>query len=208
MTAGKEWTHTPKEPPSVTEFWTRVIATTIAGGFSAAVLTATACAVWPHVRARLHRPGTNPEPQPAARPARAADEVLAPPPTIGDATLRDWLIHHHHNDQVWRAVVEDFYRSAAAEPRIAAHFDDIDLHALQKHFLGALVTLSHVGLTRRTADRLGKTHAHLRITPADFDTVTATLVHTLRRYAVPDTVLTQLTPAVTALRERLVTVAA
>ena len=136
------------------------------------------------------------------------ETVLAAAPVVDGQSLRDWLIHHHplHGD-AWSRVVCDFYSRAAAEPQIKRYFAGIDMEKLQRHFLSALVVLTHTGLTERAATTLGGRHKYLGITPADYDMVGQVLVDTLCDHGVPQGAVTDLMPALKILRERIVHVA-
>lgn len=150
-----------------------------------------------------------PPPQYTSR-GPAAPDMLAPPPMVGDDTLRDWMVHHHRHDaNVWQSVVSKFYATAAADEEIRAYFDGVDMDRLQNHFLRQLVIITHIGLTVRAADSLGQRHAHLGITGPVFDRVRDVLVNTLTDFGVPRTAVLQLAQKdgiVEVLRRRLVTV--
>lgn len=142
--------------------------------------------------------------------------LLAFAPTIDGVTLRDHLTHHStkrcpHPERhagTWPCVVEDMYAAAGASPDIAPYFGGVDMIDLKRHFLSALVTVTHVGLSLSVAERLAASHAHLHIPGEHFDAVTAVLVRCIGDYttqAVIDHVLPQLSPTVRELRARLVT---
>lgn len=122
---------------------------------------------------------------------RGERALLAGPPMIDGSTLRDWLVHHTLRDGVWEDVVVEFYRRAAAEPRVAAYFAGVDLARLQRHFLAALAVLTHTGLQRRTVDRMGVVHRGVTtpdgrpVTGEAWDLVVAILVAVLREHGVP-----------------------
>lgn len=136
-------------------------------------------------------------------------EVIAPPPVIDGVTLRDWMIHTHiRTEETWQAVVAEFYHRVQQDDEIVkAYFSrpGLDLLDLQRHFMRALVVVSHVGLTRRAADTLGDKHAHLGIQGEHFDRVVNVLTDVLADYRVPRDYVLQLVPVVVQLRKRIVT---
>ena len=145
-----------------------------------------------------------PPPPPEHRPA--APDILAPPPMVDGDTLRDWMVHHHRsNGNVWQSVVGDFYARAAADPEIAAYFVGVDMAELQRHFMRALVVVTHIGLTVRAADALGARHEHLHIRAEHFDRVVGVLTDVLADYGVPRSAVLQLVPVTDVLRRRIVT---
>lgn len=162
----------------------------------------------------------------AVRTVRAAmprERLLATPPAIDGVTLRSYLTHHatrrcpHEGADgrplhagTWPCVVEDMYAVALASP-LKHYFSDLDddgVIDLKGHFLSALVTVTHVGLSVDTANRLEAAHAHLGITGADYDTVVSVLLSAVSTYTTPEVLAhigPQLDPTFAALRTRLVT---
>lgn len=146
-------------------------------------------------------------PVPAAPETRAPGEVLVPAPRIGDVTLRDWLIHRYNRDNVWREVVAEFYTAAAADPEIAAkfaHLGEAGMARLQKHFLSALLVLTHTGLTVGALNAMRTKHARLDITAPVFDRTILALAGVLESKGVPGPAVEQLLPAVDLLRGAIV----
>jgi hypothetical protein len=137
--------------------------------------------------------------EPATAPVpHAHAELLAPPPMIGDDTLRDWLIHYRKAPEAWTDVTREFYRRAAGVPEVADYFTGVDWPALQRHFTAALILLTHTGVTRDMPATAARWHHDVRnsagdpITPEIYDAVIATLVGVLRDFDVPEDALAQL----------------
>lgn len=126
---------------------------------------------------------------------RRARTLLVGPPMIDGVTLRDWLVHHTYRDGVWEDVVVQFYARAAAEPRVAPYFADVDMGRLQRHFLAALTVLTHAGLHRHTVERMADVHRSVTtpggdpITGQVWDVVVSTLVGVLLDHGVPPSVV-------------------
>lgn len=143
----------------------------------------------------------------APRPVRI---LLAGPPTIEGATLRDWLVHHARRDRVWEDVVVEFYRRAAADPSVAAYFTGVDLAALQRHFLATLTMLTHTGLHRHTVDRMATAHRAVRtpdgvpVTGRVWDAVVSALVGALAGHGVPASTIESLGALLDPLRAVIV----
>jgi truncated hemoglobin YjbI len=107
-------------------------------------------------------------------------------------------------------VTQALYDGVQRDPLVAPVFEPYDLDELRRHFVRALMTLTKDGLDVETADALGRAHAHLRIRPEQFDAVTGHLVQALKLYLQPrvfEVVVQQLSPAVCALRVRIVSAA-
>jgi hemoglobin len=131
-------------------------------------------------------------------PHPRADELLAPPPMVGSDTLRDWLIHYRNSPEAWADVTREFYDRAAGAPAVADYFVGVDWPRLKRHFMAALVLLTHTGVTRELPAIAARWHSDVRnsegdpITPDIFDAVVETLVGVLRDYDVPEDTLGQL----------------
>jgi hypothetical protein len=76
---------------------------------------------------------------------------------------------------------------------------------VQRHFLRALLILTHTGLTERTANSLAERHASLGLTPYVYDRTADALVATATRYEVPANAMKTLGRMITELKPRLVT---
>jgi truncated hemoglobin YjbI len=146
---------------------------------------------------------------PITRYPRPSD-ILAPPPMIGDDTLRDWLVHYRKDREVWQQVVEEFYARAAQVPAVADYFVGVDWPRLKNHFLAALLIITHTGVTRAMPATMSARHATVRnsngdpITEDIFTGVINTLVDVLRDVDVPDDALNQLGRTVAPFRAALV----
>jgi hypothetical protein len=156
----------------------------------------------------------------ALQPPRAPrPHVIAPPPMIGNYTLRDWLVHHYNRDGVWAEVVAEFYNRAAAVPWVLDYFgrvagdDDASrarMAKLQRHFTAQLVIVTHTGVTAPMLDVLRDKHlgvtnsAGTPITGEVFDAVVDTLGGVLRDSGVPDRAIEQLVATCAPLRPVLV----
>jgi truncated hemoglobin YjbI len=149
-----------------------------------------------------------------------ARKMICEPPMVEGMTLFSYLKHHARGgeipEQPWdsehngalAAITEALYTGVEHDRFVAPVFDGYDLHELRKHFVRALVTLTSKGLDVETADALGRAHAHLRIRPEQYDAVIGHFVQALKRFLPPqvfESVLGQLSPAVQALRTRIVT---
>lgn len=139
-----------------------------------------------------------------------ARTLLVGPPMIDGCTLRDWLIHHTHRDGVWEDVVVQFYAGAAADPRVAPYFDEVDTARLQRHFLAALTVLTHAGLHRHTVERMAVAHRGVTtsigvpITGEVWDVVVSTLVGVLVAHGAPSSVVEPLGALLDPLRAVIV----
>jgi truncated hemoglobin YjbI len=129
---------------------------------------------------------------------RSRPDLLVPPPMVGGDTLRDWLIHYRAAPEAWMDVTEEFYARAAQAPEVADYFVGVDWPALKRHFMAALVLLTHTGVTRELPATMAARHHDVRnsagdpITPEIFDAVADTLVGVLRDFDVPVGTLNQL----------------
>lgn len=145
--------------------------------------------------------------------------MICEPPIVDGVTLFAYLKHHspHPSGLAWDSenmgalatVTERLYTRCTHDPLVAKVFEPYDLEELRRHFVRALMTLTKDGLDVETADALGRAHAHLNIRPEQFDAVTGHLVQVLKGALQPrvfESVLHQLSPAVSALRVRIVTV--
>jgi hypothetical protein len=159
----------------------------------------------PAVRAR-RQPPSRPRPVP---PPRLPDSVvLAGPPLVaGGATLRDWLVHFHpERRNVWADVAAEFFTALADRPDIADYFAGSDRDAVQKHFLGAVITLTGSGVTVGTLEVIRSRHGAVRnsqghgITQEVFDDAMGLLMDILAAKQVPGSALAQLEAILGVLR--------
>jgi hypothetical protein len=164
----------------------------------------------PAVRARSGLPIRRPRPAP---PPQLPDEavLVGPPMVADDATLRDWLVHlHPERRNVWADVVAEFFDALAARPEIADYFGSADRGALQKHFLGAVITLTGTGVTVGTLSAVRSGHSPVRnsrgdgITGEVYDRAMGLLVDVLAAHEVPAPVLGQLEAGLELLRGAVV----
>lgn len=152
------------------------------------------------IRSALAEPDTGPVRHPRA------DEFLAPPPMVGNDTLRDWLVHYRNSPEAWMDVTRKFYDRAADVPEVADYFVGVDWPRLKRHFMAALVLLTHTGVTRDLPAIAARWHSDVRnsngdpITPDIFDAVIDTLVGVLRDFDVPEDTLGQLAVTVAPFR--------
>jgi truncated hemoglobin YjbI len=145
--------------------------------------------------------------------------MLCEPPMVEGVTLFAYLKHHaqpsglawdSENMGVLANVTQALYEGVQRDPLVADVFGPYDLDVLRRHFVKALMTLAKDGLDVETADDLKHKHAHLRIRPEQFDAVIGHFVQALKgalQSQVFESVLGQLSPAVCALRARIVTAA-
>jgi truncated hemoglobin YjbI len=145
--------------------------------------------------------------------------MLCEPPMVEGVTLFAYLKHHAQpSGLAWDSenmgalanVTQALYDGVQRDPLVAPVFEPYDLDELRRHFVRALMTLAKDGLDVETADALGQAHAHLRIRPEQFDAVIGHFVQALKGALQPQVfegVLGQLSPAVCALRARIVTAA-
>lgn len=172
-----------------------------------------------HADAAAVRRGEETRPIPEVR-REMTRVMICEPPMIDGETLFAYLKHHARGgeipEQPWdsehngalAAITEALYKGCQRDPLVADVFKPYDLDELRRHFVRALMTLTKDGLDVETADALGRAHARLRIRPEQFDAVTGHLVQALKRYLQPrvfEVVVPQLSPAVSALRIRIVT---
>lgn len=133
-------------------------------------------------------------------------DLLAPPPMVGQDTLRDWLIHYRKDGNVWSDVTRTFYDRAAAAPAVFDYFGGVDWPHLQRHFTAALVLITHSGVSHDLPATAARWHVDVRnshgdpITPDIFDAVIDTLAGVLRDYDVPEATLGQLGATVAPFR--------
>jgi hypothetical protein len=163
-------------------------------------------------RPLTHRANAGPT---VVREAPHANRLLVPPPKVDGVTLRDWAIHYTQRSNIWESFVTDFYETAAGDPDVLQVFKDAaarrgigaaELVAdVQRHFLRALLILTHTGLTERTANSLAERHASLGLTPYVYDRTADALVATATRYEVPANAMKTLGRMITELKPRLVT---
>jgi truncated hemoglobin YjbI len=145
--------------------------------------------------------------------------MLCEPPMVEGVTLFAYLKHHAPpSGLAWDSedmgalanVTQALYDGVQRDPLVAPVFAPYDLDELRRHFVRALMTLAKDGLDVETADALGQAHRHLRIRPEQFDAVIRHFVQALKGALQPQVfegVLGQLSPAVCALRARIVTAA-
>lgn len=146
--------------------------------------------------------------------------MLCEPPMIDGVTSFAYLRHHapqpsgltwdSENLGALATVTQALYEGCQRDPLVADVFKPYDLDELRRHFVRTLMTLTKDGLDVETADALGRAHAHLRIRPEQFDAVTGHLVQALKIVLQPrvfESVVHDLSPAVCALRARIVTAA-
>lgn len=137
------------------------------------------------------------------------DHVVAPPPMVGDYTLKEWLIHVSPVDGVWKDVVTAFYTEAERDPLIEPYFRDTDMERLQNHFLKALLVLTDKGLTvgmarmMATVHRPALTREGTPITPEVYDAAVTVLGGVLKRSGVSDEAIGQTVEVVKPLRALL-----
>lgn len=154
------------------------------------------------------------ETQPVATIRRV---MLCEPPKVDGETLFAYLRHHapqpsglawdSENLGALATVTQSLYEGCQRDPLVADVFKPYDLDELRRHFVRTLMTLTKDGLDVETADALGRAHAHLKIRDKQFDAVTGHLVQALKGALQPrvfESVVHQLSPAVQALRTRIV----
>jgi hypothetical protein len=146
-------------------------------------------------------------------PPRLPDSVMlaGPPLVAGGATLRDWLVHFHpERRNVWADVAAEFFTALADRPDIADYFGDIDRDAVQKHFLGAVITLTGTGVTVSTLDVIRSRHGVVRnsqgqgISQEVFNDAMGLLMDILAAKQVPGRALGQLGAILEVLRPAIV----
>ncbi len=126
------------------------------------------------------------------------------PPMVNGETLYHYLVHTHPlGDNVWAAIVAEFYNRAAAVPAIKSYFWRVlerpeGMERLQFHFTQALIIVTKSGLSQRVLDMLEDKHKDVRdkderrITPEIYDLAIDTLVGILREQQVPAKAIEQL----------------
>lgn len=128
-------------------------------------------------------------------PGLGDDHLLHAAPSVrgsdgSTVVLADWL-RKQAGEGVWAAAVAEMYSRAASVPMLADYFGGVDMPALQRHFVAAIVMVSGRGLDVGTVRRMGAAHAHIRnsqgqpITGEAFDAVIATLAGILTENGVP-----------------------
>ncbi len=110
-------------------------------------------------------------------------------------------------EQGIRTAVDDFYERVVGDPQLARYFDDVDLRKLRAHQTALLVEVTGGPATYSGRD-LATAHAHLGITPQDFDRVVEHLVATLTSLGVAEQDIGAVGEALVAHRDEIVTVAA
>ena len=128
-----------------------------------------------------------------------------PAPTVGDDTLKQWLIHRYRRDNVWNEVVDDFYVRAASNHTVRPYFAGRDLAEIKKKFLATLLILTDKGVSEPAAAALVKKHVNLDITEDAYDATMEALEVVLERYGVPESTLEQMVPMINYFRETMVT---
>ena len=107
-------------------------------------------------------------------------------------------------EQGIRAAVDDFYERVVGDPQLAHYFDGVDLRKLRGHQTALLVQVTG-GPAGYAGRDLATAHAHLDITPQDFDRVIAHLVGTLTSFGVSPADIGAVGEALTAHRDEIVT---
>lgn len=142
-----------------------------------------------------------------------AGHLLAEPPmvdtSVGEVTLRDWLLHFSGHDLLWPRVASAFNERAAADPAILSYFTDGDLFQVQRHFIATLVLLTGDGISVGTLRAMRSAHSPVRnargepITGIVYDAATAALFDVLVDEGVPDATLDDLAGVVAVLRNAI-----
>lgn len=146
------------------------------------------------------------------------DVLITQPPMVDGVTLYQYLTRMHPlKDNVWAAVVQEFYTRAAGVPEILSYFhlrvvEDPDLRWLKNHFTRALVMVSKSGITQGAVDAMRKAHEGVhdregrRITPEIYDAVIATLIAVLvsKDVQVPQAYIAELGKTIAPLRDAII----
>lgn len=144
------------------------------------------------------------------------DYYLTEAPMCQGIVLRDWLINHHPlRDQVWAAVVAEFYTRAADVPEILSYFKPVlekpnGMAKLQQHFTRALMMVTGHGLSSAGLEYIRGKHLNVRdedgrpIDGAIYDMVISTLVGILVEQKVPSEGIESLGRAIAPLKDVLV----
>jgi hemoglobin len=102
------------------------------------------------------------------------------------------------------AAVDQFYHRVLADPCLAPYFDGVDVAEIKRHqraFIAAAVGGPEVYRGRSMTDA----HAHLNVTPDDFDTVVDHLVATLASLGVPEAAINEIGGRLAPLKSDVVT---
>jgi hemoglobin len=135
---------------------------------------------------------------------------LVGPPTVGNFTLKNWLVQVSGRDGIWRDVVEEFYSRAAGHPVVGRYFEGVNMDRLKRHFLQALLMVTDKGLTVGTARRMYEAHLMVSdtggnaITEEVYDAVVATLGSVLAERGVSRELIGQTVAVLDPLRELLI----
>jgi len=126
-------------------------------------------------------------------------------PTVGNVTLKEWLIHRTQRDNVWNEFVEDFYAKAASNYRVRPYFIGKPMNEIKRKFLATLLIVTDKGVDERAAKTLVERHAHLGITGEAYDSTMGALEETLEQYQVPENTIAQMVPLINYFGEHMVT---
>lgn len=130
-------------------------------------------------------------------PDERPNSLISEAPMCEGVTLREWLINHHPlKDNVWPAVVAEFYNRARDVPEVASYFHRVlavpgGLEKLQQHFHRALSMVTGQGVRQATVDYIVEKHQDVRdehdrpIDEAIWDMVVSTLIAILVEQKVP-----------------------
>jgi truncated hemoglobin YjbI len=135
---------------------------------------------------------------------------LVGPPTVGNFTLKNWLVQVSGREGIWRDVVEEFYSRAAGHPVVGRYFVGVNMDRLKRHFLQALLMVTDKGLTVGTARRMYEAHLMVSdtggnaITEEVYDAVVATLGSVLAERGVSRELIGQTVAVLDPLRELLI----
>jgi hypothetical protein len=129
--------------------------------------------------------------------ANVPNLLLSEAPMCEGVTLREWLINYHPlKDNVWPAVVAEFYNRARDVPEVASYFHKVlavpgGMEKLQQHFTRALSMVTGQGVRQTTVDYIVDKHKDVRdeqgrpIDEAIWNMVVSTLIAILVEQKVP-----------------------
>ncbi len=95
----------------------------------------------------------------------------------------DTIYHQLGKREAIAAVVARFYERVLADPRLNHYFDSVELHELRAHQT-AFLSAATGGPDTYTGASMRDAHAHLDLTPADFEAVAVHLQETLYEFDV------------------------
>ena len=93
------------------------------------------------------------------------------------------IYHQLGKREAIAAVVDRFYERVLADPRLNHYFDAVELHELRAHQT-AFLSAATGGPDTYTGASMREAHAHLDLTPADFEGVAIHLQETLYEFDV------------------------